>query len=426
MTIFLKSLLVSSVLISASVSVFGGEEKSELVGSYDSQSAYRLHQNWNLKKFLRVSPEGGYSYSNLAQQLPHATISRQGPVVELVRELDPALEQFSVLWESESHELQELILANSSPVRSMMVVRDGKVIYEKYPKIKSHENHVWMSNSKPVASYLLSQLEREGLFDEQKTVGYYLPQARGTSWESIKVVDVLHMQTGLDLIEGAEQRENADSSFSRFMVSELGYPNPEGVVQTHNEALLDIGHLREPGKAFEYSSANTQMLGVLIEAITGERLVDTISSRLWRHIGAQGDAQLALSPQGNGIIHGLISSRLEDMAKFAMLYTPSAGLLSSRTLVSADTLKKIQTAGRPENYLNGSVGRKLQRRFSELPLANAYQWDAVFTDGDIYKGGMNGQGIYISPSKNLVVVWFANGYTQVPMEKVARSIALSQ
>jgi len=38
------------------------------------------------------------------------------------------------------------------------------------------------------------------------------------------------------------------------------------------------------------------------------------------------------------------------------------------------------------------------------------QWDAVFEDGDLYKSGKNGQCIYVSPKKDMAVVWFSSAY----------------
>jgi hypothetical protein len=38
---------------------------------------------------------------------------------------------------------------------------------------------------------------------------------------------------------------------------------------------------------------------------------------------------------------------------------------------------------------------------------NSRQWDVVFDDGDMFKGGARGQGLYVSPSRNVVVVWFS-------------------
>ena len=390
---------------------------------YAADTAYQLRADWSLPKFLTVTQAGAYSYLHLAENFPHATIYRAGPVVDLPRKPEAWLNTLEVNWQDKSQSFHNLVSAQDSPLQGVMVVHRGEVVYEQYPGMRPFDNHVWMSNAKPVASLLIAQLEEEGLIDVAKAVVDYVPAAKGTAWETVKLIDVLNMQTGLDLEEGPEQRANPNSGFARFMMAEAGLPNVDGKLETHNQALLAIEKLHQPGNAFEYSSANTQMLGLIIEAVTGQRLADVIAERVWMKVGMEGDAQIGLSPQGNGIIHGLISSRLADMAKFGILYTPSWNKVSETKLVSAKTLKDIQTAGKSENYLKGALGPKLRRLFDEMPRANAYQWDAVFHDGDLYKGGMNGQGLYISPDNDLVVAWFGNGFSPLPMERAARAVA---
>ena len=68
------------------------------------------------------------------------------------------------------------------------------------------------------------------------------------------------------------------------------------------------------------------------------------------------------------------------------------------------------------------MGKKLQSSFPDIKgLTNRYQWDIVFPDGDFYTGVVGGQGIYISPSADTVVVWFSTGKQQE--EIMARAIA---
>jgi hypothetical protein len=36
---------------------------------------------------------------------------------------------------------------------------------------------------------------------------------------------------------------------------------------------------------------------------------------------------------------------------------------------------------------------------------NVYQWDRVFSNNDIYKGGWSGQGLLVNPDRDLVAVY---------------------
>lgn len=420
-------LSIMTLCISLSASLHATEFVSELKHGYSAEKAYALHNEWSLPKFLVPTETGAYSYFHLGEFLPQAIIYREGNVSLLEQKPDKKVGQITLSKkDNKSLSLESMINDKTSPVQGVMVLHRGKVVFEQYPGMRKNDNHVWMSNAKPVASLLVAQLEDERVIDVNKTLSVYMDEAKGTAWENIKVIDILNMQTGLDLAENYENRKNPNSSIMQFFAAELGAPNSQGIKQTHNQALFSIKALKEPGQSFEYSSANTQMLGLLIETVTGKKIADLVSERIWRHAGMTGDATLALSPQGNGIIHGLISSRLVDMARFGLLYTPSWNKTASEPVVSKNTLVKIQQGGKVENYLKDArIGDMLAKRFGEKPLFNSYQWDAVFADGDFYKGGMNGQGIYVSPNKDVVVAWFATGFAEISMESFARKIALS-
>ncbi|MBN2320744.1 MAG: serine hydrolase [Acidobacteria bacterium] len=45
-----------------------------------------------------------------------------------------------------------------------------------------------------------------------------------------------------------------------------------------------------PVTRFEYQSINTQVLGLLLEKVTGKRLNEYAQEKLWKKIGAQSDA----------------------------------------------------------------------------------------------------------------------------------------
>jgi len=61
-------------------------------------------------------------------------------------------------------------------------------------------------------------------------------------------------------------------------------------------------------------------------------------------------------------------------------------------------------------YSKGAIGAPFQKEFVTLPgLANRYQWDVVTPDGDLFKVGVVGQGLWVSASHDGMVVFFSTG-----------------
>ena len=76
--------------------------------------------------------------------------------------------------------------------------------------------------------------------------------------------------------------------------------------------------------------------------------------------------------------------------------------------------------------MKGEIGsRRLQRVHfpNDPPTAHHWQWDGVWDDGDFYKGGVFGQGLYVSPARDLVLVWYSTAMSS-DLTQYARQIAL--
>jgi CubicO group peptidase (beta-lactamase class C family) len=134
---------------------------------------------------------------------------------------------------------------------------------------------------------------------------------------------------------------------------------------------------------------------------------------------------LAVSPDGIPQAHGFFSSRLRDLARYGLLYTPSWPKAAREQIVSPEHVRAIQTDGRKAIFLEGELGNRLtEGSFSiDPPTANAWQWDAVWEDGDFYKGGVYGQGLYVSPRRDLVIAFYST-VMSTDLTQYARRIAL--
>lgn len=147
------------------------------------------------------------------------------------------------------------------------------------------------------------------------------------------------------------------------------------------------------------------------EKIDNKTWARLFQDRVWSKMGARGPILWNLTPDGTAVAHGLLSTTLEDFARFGMLFTPSWKKAAFEPVVSTQVLKRIQTAGNPAAFRAGTKYQGLIEDFGEAPTANSFQFDAVFEDGALYKHGNLGQGIYIDPKRDFVGVYFStNGY----------------
>ena len=142
-------------------------------------------------------------------------------------------------------------------------------------------------------------------------------------------------------------------------------------------------------------------------------------------VGVEAPLQVHTTPDGVACAHGLASSTLRDMARFGMLYTPSWNKVSKERVVTPEILDTIFEEQRPHDFLmkgfDGQVFKLYHGR--EDFMGNSHQWDCVWPDGDMWKGGLQSQGLYVSPKKDLVIGYFSVNNDDHTIHRFGRAIA---
>jgi CubicO group peptidase (beta-lactamase class C family) len=385
--------------------------------------AYLMRQGFTSTNAYYTGDRNLYYFLHWEEFVPHNLIRRAGALKTLDASPDDAIGKVRAESSLGEMSLDELIADPRARIQGFVVVHEGRILYERYPGMREEDHHLWFSVSKTVAGLLIGLLESEGSIDVRRPVAYYLPELASTHWERVPIIDILDMASGLDVEENEESRTNPSSTVNHFFRIELGDTSGLGQ-RTSDQILFSAGDKRPPGEAFEYSSLNTKMLGLVVERVTGQRLADVFSERVWSKIGAEGDAQVGVNLQGGAAVYGMISSRLRDMARYGMIYTPGWKAVSGERIVPQSLMDKIRNGCRPGIYRQGATARGRDDDPNSGIRCNSRQWDAIFVDGDMYKGGARGQGLYVSPDRDLVVAWFSttseNGWMNY-----ARAIATS-
>ena len=362
-----------------------------------------------------------YVFLNMSEFWGHIVLNRKGRTRELRVDHQEAIADFVAGGEEGEKKLAEYV--RNSPVDGAIVVHEGRIVFEDYPRMRPNDKHIWFSVSKTFVSTALAILEDRGRIDVGKPIDTYLEMLSGTAWEGIRVIDILDMASGIDC---PEVHEDADSCFWGFYDA-FGWPMAARVQDDPMETVRKMGTLRPAGEVFDYTSVNTEVLNRLVETVSGERFSDFVEREIWQRTGAESDALIATTPNGDAMSAGGVSTNLRDLARYGMLFTPS-GRGGSAPAVSDAYLDKIQNGGRPQ--LTSAEGRR--RRQAQLGddsfRHNSFQWDIVTSDGDFYKGGSGGQGLYISPSNDVVVAWFGTHTEEGKrneMLRIARQLATS-
>ncbi len=337
-----------------------------------------------------------------------------GPVSELTRRPDPSLGALTYTLGdgTESAPLDEHIVDFNSRVQGVMILHKGDVVYEAFPGMRPEQVHIWASVAKSMVGTLLTMLELEGKLDTSKPITDYAPGLKGSAWDTVPLIHAMNMASGLDITEDSKNTMDPRSVFQRMLAADFDVPNADGVKEDENEVLRGAVQLEgEPaGTAARYSSVITKVLCEVVEAVTQKAYTTVVEERIWSKIGARAPLVMSLSPAGLAMGYGAQHSTLEDLARYALIFTPSWAKVAAEPIVSSDVLRKMQTGSSKDAYLAGDFTDHSWVKMcfgTDMPIFNSHQWDAVWEDGALFKHGNLYQGIYTDPARDVVGVFFS-------------------
>ena len=89
---------------------------------------------------------------------------------------------------------------------------------------------------------------------------------------------------------------------------------------------------------------------------------------------------------------------MRDLARFGLLFTPSWSVVAERKVISDDFLAFLRTDANPNLWRNLSYGEKVN---------TVFQWGVTESGDWLEHGGWGGQGLLISPTRDVVAVYTA-------------------
>ncbi len=378
--------------------------------------------------FLAVTPEnfdaGGTAsrqfHLNAESYRTTATIARTGPSRELDSAPSPELADYSVRYRGGRARFEDYT-GRDALLDAVIVVHDGRIVFESYRQMEPWQRHFAWSVSKVVAAAAVGALAHAGQVDVDRPVETYVPELADTAWAGTRVRDIANMASGIDCLDADGYQDKSTCIYR--MEETLGITAPAGFDASFLEHLRGMQRRGDAGVRYEYVSANTNVLMLVVEAVTGKPYASALRELIWDRIGPEADALIAISDEGHAYASGGISARLRDIARFGQLFVaPDESGVFGKALVD-----DMRRTGVP---LGKELKIELIETFgADLPVRASWQWDRIWEDGGMYKGGYSGQGLYVDPDRSLVIAWFGTGLNfnerSNDMLPIARQLARS-
>lgn len=164
-----------------------------------------------------------------------------------------------------------------------LVIRNGKLTYQKYLNGKNESTRLpSYSVAKTMTSLMIGQLIAEGKIKESDSFISFYPEFKaGSAFDKVTIKDLLDMNSGIGV---SDNYPTGPAGWGVAIAQMYATNNMEWFIK-HNRKMRE-----EPGTFAEYRSVNTQLLGMIIQKVTGQRLSDYFSEHIWKVVGAQYEA----------------------------------------------------------------------------------------------------------------------------------------
>ncbi|MBM3396626.1 MAG: beta-lactamase family protein [Betaproteobacteria bacterium] len=353
-----------------------------------------MPNNWFMNECVRV---GSFTHQAEIPGIFNGRSNEMQPAVEPMV-LKKAESETDYRWSMDGKRLSIDDYMKRQRVMALLIVKDGVIQVERY-QYDRKATHRFLSNSmaKTITAMAVGIALKEGhirSLDDRAEV--YAPALAGTLYGQTSLRHLLRMASGAKF----EERYDGKDDLARY-----GAATRQGSAADGAKVITERRH--PAGEVFNYASAETDMLALVLRGATGQTLSAYLQSRLWQPLGAETSSLWRADSTGLERAGGNFNATARDYARLGILLAydgqrpdrPDLGeIVPTAYLIEATDSKQHPPAFAPTKatpyfgygYQTWTFPGQ-QRRFALL--------------------GVYGQAIFVDPAHKLVMVHLAANAT---------------
>jgi CubicO group peptidase (beta-lactamase class C family) len=325
------------------------------------------------------------TFRNIDRLFPVRTIKAGDTPRDLPEEPQDLAAKVSFDIDGKTYDLYDFLALDN--VTGLIVLKDGAVVYETYQRGNTPDTR-WMSMSvaKSITSTLVGAAIKDGHIGSlDDMVVDYVPSLKGSAYDGVSIHDILLMASGVQWNETYTDPQSDRRDLLRAQIAQ----EPGAAMKV----MAALPRASEPGTAHTYSTGETQVLGEIVRGAVDKPLAEYLSEKIWQPYGMEADANWWLdSPDGVEIGGSGLSATLRDFARFGQFFL-EGGVIDGQPVLPEGWTEE---AGKPQKLKDGTT------------IEYGLMWWPGWTEPSIADKafaaiGIQGQNIYINPTKNIVI-----------------------
>ena len=345
----------------------------------------------------RDYPFSAHAFQNVAELIPVQPIQGPGDS-EFPQDLDAQLLERS--YQIADKEISGVEFLKQSYTDGLLVTKNGTLVAQYFANNMSlNSPHLTFSVSKSITGIVAGIVLKKFDVSASTKISEILKSASGGAYADATIRNLLDMTVSLDFDEVYTSKEGTYARYRQAMLwmsrsSDSDYFNED--LATFILSLPKASH--EHGYMFSYKSPNSDLLGLVLQEISGLPLPHLISEYLWKPLGCD-PATITVDNKNMARTAGGLSCSIKDLTLVGELMR-RGGIQNGKSLIDPMWIVDTFGHGDKEAWSRGEFFES----FPEGSYRN--QWYKI-SDDELCAIGIHGQWIYINSSKDVVITKFS-------------------
>ncbi len=269
----------------------------------------------------------------------------------------------------------------------LLILKGDTILAERYQYgRKAADRFTSMSMAKTVVAMLVGIAIHEGRIRSiDQPAGEFVPELKGLPYGETSLRHLLTMSSGVDPGQRADGGDDNRMLYAKTILQQ----GPGGA----DTVWGYTSRPRPAGARFFYSSAETQVLGLVLRAAVGRNLSEYLAEKIWQPMGAEADAMWVLDRGGYETGYVGLNATLRDWGRLGLLLAEE-GARDGRQVIPAEW---VRAATRPDAP-HLAHGRATPNN------GYGYQTWLIDKEGRFALLGAYGQAVMVDPKTKLVMV----------------------
>lgn len=293
----------------------------------------------------------------------------------------------------------------------LVILHRGRIAFEHYTNGMTAETpHILMSVSKSLLGLLAGAMVERGTLDPAQLVTDIIPEVAGTAYDDATIRHLLDMRVGIDFNEDYLATSGPIIAYRKSTNWNPLEPGeaPSDLRSFFSQLKQKSGPQDGP---INYVSPNCDLLGWVMERVSGCRYSDLMSELLWQPLGAAHSAYITVDRLGAPRCAGGMCTTTRDLARVGQMIVHGGN-----NVIPESWLNDLAQNGDQNAWQNSSMAQD----FPASDIRYRSQWYAQHGSSPLLFGfGIHGQYLFVDRRNDMVVAKFSSQPLPIDVDQIA-------